>query len=76
LNVVDVEGEDTTNKVYVIGFITDIDYIKDENLGQYGNITFKIAVVKGDYDLEIKLKAYLCYVLKKPKFIAKDQIKL
>ena len=37
-------------------------------------MTFKIAAVKGDYDAEIKLKAYRCKYLENAKFTSADQI--
>ena len=64
-----------SDKIYVKGYIVDIDDVTPEDLAQYGNMTFKIAAVKGDYDAEIKLKAYRCKYLENAKFTSADQIK-
>ena len=63
-----------SEKIYVKGYIVDIDDVTPEDLAQYGNMTFKIAAVKGDYDAEIKLKAYRCKYLENAKFTSADQI--
>jgi hypothetical protein len=63
-----------SDKIYVKGYIVDIDDVTPEDLSQYGNMTFKIAAVKGDYDAEIKLKAYRCKYLENAKFTSADQI--
>ena len=63
-----------SDKIYVKGYIVDIDEVTPEDLSQYGNMTFKIAAVKGDYDAEIKLKAYRCKYLENAKFTSADQI--
>ena len=63
-----------SEKIYVKGYIVDIDDVTAEDLEQYGNMTFKIAAVKGDYDAEIKLKAYRCKYLENAKFTSADQI--
>ena len=63
-----------SDKIYVKGYIVDIDDVTPEDLAQYGNMTFKIAAVKGDYDAEIKLKAYRCKYLENAKFTSADQI--
>jgi hypothetical protein len=63
-----------SDKIYVKGYIVDIDDVTPEDLEQYGNMTFKIAAVKGDYDAEIKLKAYRCKYLENAKFTSADQI--
>lgn len=65
-----------SEKLYLKGYIVDIDDITAEDLAQYGNMTFKIAAVKGDYDANIKLKAYRCKYLENAKFTSADQIKL
>ena len=64
-----------SERIYVKGYIVDIDEVTPEDLSQYGNMTFKIAAVKGDYDAEIKLKAYRCKYLENAKFTSADQIK-
>ena len=64
-----------SDKIYVKGYIVDIDDVTPDDLAQYGNMTFKIAAVKGDYDAEIKLKAYRCKYLENAKFTSADQIK-
>ena len=63
-----------SERIYVKGYIVDIDDVTPEDLAQYGNMTFKIAAVKGDYDAEIKLKAYRCKYLENAKFTSADQI--
>ena len=63
-----------SEKIYVKGYIVNIDEVTPEDLAQYGNMTFKIAAVKGDYDAEIKLKAYRCKYLENAKFTSADQI--
>ena len=63
-----------SDKIYVKGYIVDIDEVTPEDLEQYGNMTFKIAAVKGDYDAEIKLKAFRCKYLENAKFTSADQI--
>ena len=65
-----------SEKLYVKGYIVNIDEVTDENLQQYGNMTFKIAAVKGDYDADMKLKVYRCNFLENKKFTSADQIKL
>ena len=64
-----------SDKIYVKGYIVDIDDVTAADLEKYGNMTFKIAAVKGDYDAEIKLKAYRCKYLENAKFTSADQIK-
>ena len=63
-----------SDNIYVKGYIVDIDEVTPEDLAKYGNMTFKIAAVKGDYDAEIKLKAYRCKYLENAKFTSADQI--
>ena len=65
-----------SEKLYVKGYIVNIDEVTDENLQKYGNMTFKIAAVKGDYDADMKLKVYRCNFLENKKFTSADQIKL
>jgi len=64
-----------SDKIYVKGYIVDIDDVTAADLEKYGNMTFKIAATKGDYDAEIKLKAYRCKYLENAKFTSADQIK-
>lgn len=63
-------------KIYIKGFIVNIEPVLDTDLAQYGNMTFKIAATKGDHDADVKLKAYRCYYLENKKFTSADQIKL
>ena len=65
-----------SDKLYVKGYVVDIEEVTAENLEQYGNMTFKIAATKGDYNADIKLKAYRCKYLENAKFTSADQIKL
>ena len=59
-----------SEKVYVKGFITDIDEVSVE----YGNATFKIATKKGDKDAEYKLKIYRSKYFDNQRFSEQDQI--
>ncbi len=70
LNTLNTDARPKSDQVYVKGYITDIDEVSTG----FGNATFKIAAVKGDYNAEIKLKAYRCNYLEKSKFTAEDQI--
>lgn len=64
-----------SDKIYVKGYIVDIDDVTAADLEKYGNMTFKIAATKGDYDAAIKLKAYRCKYLENQMFTSADQIK-
>jgi hypothetical protein len=68
-----LEGTTKSGTVYVKGFITNIEEVE---VVTYGNATFKIAAVKGNYDADIKLEAYRCNFLEKKKFTSTDQIKV
>ncbi len=76
----DASSTDPANKksakIYIKGFIVNIESVLETDLAQYGNMTFKIAATKGDQDAEVKLKAYRCYYLENKKFTSADQIKL
>ena len=63
-------GKALSEKVYVKGFITDIDEVSVE----YGNATFKIATKKGDKDAENKLKIYRSKYFDNQRFSEQDQI--
>ena len=63
-------GKALSEKVYVKGFITDIDEVSVE----YGNATFKIATKKGDKDAEYKLKIYRSKYFDNQRFSEQDQI--
>lgn len=71
VNSLNVEGNPKSTTIYVKGFIVNIDEVNTE----FGNAIIKIAAVKGDYDAEMKLKAYHCKYLEKQKFTSDAQIK-
>ena len=63
-------GKALSEKVYVKGFITNIDEVSVD----YGNATFKIATKKGDKDADYKLKIFRAKYFDNQRFTAEDQI--
>lgn len=63
------EARPKSEKIYVKGFITNIDEVSVE----YGNATFKIAATK-DKDAEVKLVVYRAKYLNGESFTSEDQI--
>lgn len=63
-------GKALSEKVYVKGFITNIDELSID----YGNATFKIATKKGDKDAEYKLKIYRAKYFDNQRFTSEDQL--
>ena len=73
VNGLNTNAKPKSDQLYVKGYITNIDEVETVT---YGNATFKIAATQGDYNAEMKLKAYHCNYLEKAKFTAENQIKV
>ena len=63
-------GKALSEKVYVKGFVTNIDELSVD----YGNATFKIATKKGDKDAAYKLKIYRAKYFDNQRFTSEDQL--
>lgn len=69
LSLID-KGFPKTIEVFVQGTISSIDDVTDENLAQYGNMTYTI----NEGDAQISLKIFRGLYLDNEKFTSKDQI--